>query len=254
MPSDLPLSHAAETVRRLDRDRFVTALFAASAPRERLMLLYAFNAEVARVRDSVREPVAGMIRLQWWREALAGEREAEIAGHPVAGPLLAACRAHKVGGGAFERLLEARERDLSGEPFATLEELEAYAADTSASLTRLAVEFLGVRDDASLAAGEAVGTAFALVGLLRAAALRPVLPDLDRDRVRRVAERAEVLLAGARQQRVDRRGLAALLPATIASGHLRTLKRAGWDVRDESVVVPKRMPLRLAFNAVRGRF
>lgn len=254
MPSDLPLSHAAETVRRLDRDRFVTALFAAPDARERLMLLYAFNAEVARVRESVHDPMAGMIRLQWWREALAGEREAETGGHPVAGPLLAACRALKVSGAAFERLLDARERDLSGEPFATLDDLEAYAAATSASLTRLALDLLDARDDASRAAGEAVGTAFALVGLLRAAAVRPVLPDLDRDRVRRVAERAGVLLTGARQHRVDRRGLAALLPATIASGHLRTLEKAGWDVRDPAVIIPKRMPLRLAFNAVRGRF
>ncbi|MEW5727001.1 MAG: squalene/phytoene synthase family protein [Pseudomonadota bacterium] len=103
MPSDMPLSHAADTVRRLDRDRFVTALFAPSEARERLMLLYAFNAEVARVRESVHEALAGQIRLQWWREALAGEREAETARHPVAGPLLAACRAHKVSGAAFER-------------------------------------------------------------------------------------------------------------------------------------------------------
>ncbi|MEW5727000.1 MAG: squalene/phytoene synthase family protein, partial [Pseudomonadota bacterium] len=157
-------------------------------------------------------------------------------------------------GAAFERLLEARERDLSDEPFADLPGLEAYAADTSGGLALLALELLEVRDEATLAAGRAVGTAFALAGLLRAAPFRPVLPDLDRARIRGIAERARALLAQARQHPVDGRGMAVLLPATLASAHLRTLERAGWDVRDTSVARPKRMPLRLAFNAWRGRF
>lgn len=254
MPSDMPLSHAADTVRRLDRDRFVTALFAPPEARERLMLLYAFNAEVARVRESVHESLAGMIRLQWWREALAGEREAETARHPVAGPLLAACRAHKVSGAAFERLLEARERDLSDEPFPSLAALEAYAAETSGGLTRLALEMLEARDDATLAAGQAVGTAYALVGLLRAAPFRPVLPDLGPDRVREAADRAGTLLSQARQRRVDSRGIPALLPGIIASTHLRSMRRAGWDVREAGVTMPKRVPIRLALGALMKRF
>lgn len=256
MPSDSLLSDAARLVRQFDRDRFVTALFAPSEARERMMLLYAFNTEVARVPETVCDPMAGMIRLQWWREALAGERQAETMRHPVAGPLLAACRAHEVGGEAFERLLDARERDLSPEPPPDLAGLESYAAATSATLTALALELLDVRDADTMAAGRAVGTAFALVGLLRAA---PHHLAQGRDMVggagvRAVADRAARLLEEARQCRVDRRGLAALLPATLASGHLKTLERAGWDVFDSRVAIPKRMPVRLSLNALRGRF
>lgn len=280
MPSDMPLSYAAQAVRRMDRERFVTALFAPADRREPLMCLYAFNAEVARVRDTVNEAVAGMMRLQWWREALAGERPAETARNPVAAPLIEACRAVKASGECFERLLEARERDLTGEPFADLAELEAYAADTSGTLTVLALELLGARDPGTLAAGRQVGTAFALTGLVRAlphalAAGRLALPEaVLREAgssaedvlagqapkaaiaraVRAVGERAEALLADARHGKVDRRGVAALLPATLASGHLRTLEKTGWDVFDARVSRTRPMPVRLALNAVLGRF
>ena len=65
-------------MRHHDRDRFQTALFAPAERREALFALYAFNYEIARVREAVREPMLGQIRLQWWREAIA----AAYAGEP----------------------------------------------------------------------------------------------------------------------------------------------------------------------------
>lgn len=257
MTSETPLSIAAREARRHDRERFTTALFAPPHRREPLMALYAFNAEIARVKDSVHEPMAGMIRLTWWREALAGERDPETARHPIAAPLLEACRAEKVTGAEFERLLDARERDLTWQRPASLAELEAYAEATSATVTRLAVELLGVRDAATRAAGGAVGTAYALVGLLRAmpfndAAGRPVLPEGVS--VQQIADRARALLAEARAMPYARKGIPALLPGTVASVHLKTLEKAGHDPFDPRVARPRPMPIRLAFNAVRGRF
>jgi phytoene synthase len=61
------LSAVAELVRRHDRDRYMTALFAPAARREALFALYAFNYEIARVREAVTQPTLGQIRLQWWR-------------------------------------------------------------------------------------------------------------------------------------------------------------------------------------------
>ena len=73
-----------------DRDRYRTALFAPPDRREALFALYAFNYEIARVRESVTTPMLGQIRLQWWREVV----EAAYAGmprrtHEVAVPLAA---------------------------------------------------------------------------------------------------------------------------------------------------------------------
>ncbi|HTV90379.1 MAG TPA: squalene/phytoene synthase family protein, partial [Stellaceae bacterium] len=64
------LSTVAALVRRHDRDRYQTALLAPAEKREALFALYAFNYEIARVRETVREPMLGQIRLQWWREAI----------------------------------------------------------------------------------------------------------------------------------------------------------------------------------------
>jgi NADH dehydrogenase [ubiquinone] 1 alpha subcomplex assembly factor 6 len=64
------LSYCAQQLRRLDPDRYLTALFAPDRRREGLFALYAFNLEVARAREAVREPMMGLIRLQWWRDAL----------------------------------------------------------------------------------------------------------------------------------------------------------------------------------------
>src|SRR5580693_257809 len=87
------LSPVAALVRRHDRDRYQTALFAPADRREALFALYAFNYEIARVRESVTQPMLGQIRLQWWREVV----DAAYAGlpprsHVVAEPLATAIR------------------------------------------------------------------------------------------------------------------------------------------------------------------
>src|ERR1700724_581966 len=107
------LSPVAALVRRHDRDRYQTVLFAPAARREALFALYAFNYEIARVRESVREPMLGQIRLQWWREAIA----AVYAGapprrHAVVEPLSVAIRARDLSRKHFDRLIDSRERDL----------------------------------------------------------------------------------------------------------------------------------------------
>jgi len=54
----------------MDHDRFQTGLFAPARKRNTLFALYAFNYEIARVRETVTEPMLGQIRLQWWREVV----------------------------------------------------------------------------------------------------------------------------------------------------------------------------------------
>src|SRR5713101_9720914 len=99
------LSPVAALVRRHDRDRFQTVLFAPAARREALFALYAFNYEIARVRESVSEPMLGQIRLQWWREVVA----AAYAGDPprqhvVAEPLAAVIRDFALTRSHFDRM------------------------------------------------------------------------------------------------------------------------------------------------------
>ena len=65
------LSYCAQEVRRHDRARYLSSLFAPDERREDLFALYAFNLEVAKTAEVVSEPMLGQIRLQWWREAIA---------------------------------------------------------------------------------------------------------------------------------------------------------------------------------------
>ncbi|MGQ4272834.1 phytoene/squalene synthase family protein [Terrihabitans sp. B22-R8] len=155
-------------VRESDPDRFFATLFAPEAKRPALFALYAFNAEVSRVRDVISEPVPGEIRLTWWREVIEGAREVEAASHPVANSLLAAIGTYRLPREALVRLIEARVFDVYNDPMPTIVDLEGYAGDTSSALFQLASIILADGQDsgAADAAGHA-GVAYSIVGLLR---------------------------------------------------------------------------------------
>src|SRR5690348_12565266 len=105
------VSGLANLVRRQDRERYLTALFAPAGRREALLALYAFNHEVAKTREVVREPTLGQIRLQWWRDALEEIHDGRSPRrHEVVEPLAQAIRAHALPKAGFERLLVGRER------------------------------------------------------------------------------------------------------------------------------------------------
>jgi 15-cis-phytoene synthase len=152
-------------VRSADRDRFIATLFAPAHNRDALYALYAFNVEVAQVRDRAREAAPGEIRLQWWREVLQGERHGEALASPVAASLLTTIEAYRLPVNAILALLEARRFDLYDEPMRTAAELEDYALKTTSAVIAMAAQILGV--DAGTAAPRA-GIAYALTELLAA--------------------------------------------------------------------------------------
>ena len=84
------LSACAEQVRRQDRERYLTALFAPAERREDLFALYTFNHEVAKTAEVVSEAMVGRIRLQWWREAIAEIYDGRPRAHGVVVPPRAA--------------------------------------------------------------------------------------------------------------------------------------------------------------------
>ena len=83
-------------------------------------------------------------------------------------PLSAAIRELALSRGYFDRLIDARERDLADAPPASLGVLEAYAEESSAPLIYLALEVLGIRSAVPDAVARHVGIGYALGGLLRA--------------------------------------------------------------------------------------
>jgi NADH dehydrogenase [ubiquinone] 1 alpha subcomplex assembly factor 6 len=265
-PAPAKAASVAVLVRRHDRDRYRTALFAPVNRREALFALYAFNYEVARIRESISQLMLGQIRLQWWREVI----DAAYAGkparpHEVVQPLVVTIRNFDLARSHFDRLIDAREHDLTDEPPPSLSALENYAEATSSGLLMLALQVLGVDNPAVEAAARDIGIAYAFAGLLQAmpfhaAAGRSYIPadivaaaglpmgDYSalrtspalRDVVRHLEAVAQARLVAARRLRpkVPRAALPALLPAVIASHSYKRLHRADWNPFDPSLAVP----------------
>src|SRR6185312_12249980 len=124
-------------VRTADPDRYFSALFAPAPVRPLLLALYAFNAEVAKVAESVREPMLGAIRLEWWRETAEGAAKGEPRNHDVARGLAALFAERQLSLPALEAIIAARAFDSDSGQFADFAALETYLDATGGALMRL---------------------------------------------------------------------------------------------------------------------
>jgi phytoene synthase len=160
-------AHCERLVREADKDRFFAALYAPANRRRQLFALYAFNIEIAAVRDRISQPMAGELRLQWWRDALVGERAAEARGSPVAAALIQTVIRSQLPLKLLTDLIDARRFDLYDEPMGSLAQLEGYARRTSSALFELGALILDGPSNQVASAAEPAGIAYALTGLLR---------------------------------------------------------------------------------------
>jgi phytoene synthase len=182
--------YVLDEVRRVDRDRFLAALFAPEPQRSGLLALLAFDHELARTRTVTREPIVARIRLQWWRDAMAeAASEAQPRAQPIVESLSETVRRHDLALRPLIALIDAREEEIDGP-------LDVVRAGHALAELELAV--LDVRDADTRRAAQAVAAAW-LMG--------------------EGPERAAVI-AEARAQRgnVDPRALPVLLPALSLDG------------------------------------
>ena len=244
----------AAAVRAADPDRYFSTLFAPPPRRPFLFALYAFYAEVGRIAETVREPMLGAIRLEWWRETCEAASKGMARNHDVARGLTDVFAHCPVGLADFEALIAARAFDSSADHHADFAALEEFVDATSGAVMRLAARILA-GDPAPLVQQtlREAGLAYGLAGLLRALPFhngrhKLYLPlDLlsalhvtpeeffhlepgDPRRaamVRQVALKARDHFAAARQP--PGAALAALLPAALVPVYLRKLS-AGKEV------------------------
>jgi phytoene synthase len=248
--------HCAALVRAADRDRYLATLFAPARHRDALLSLYAFNVEIARVRDLAREPMPGEIRLQWWREALVGERAGEAAAHPVAAALRETLARYGMASDRLIALIDARAFDLYDEPMATLTDLEIHGIKTQSAVLAMAAEILGAAGTPAelltLDAGIAYTIAGILHGLPRHAARRQLYLPLDlltrhrvdpnqifagqaNDALRaalaelRILTRRHLAMAQAKLNSAPPEILPALLPAALIGPALRRMERTDYQ-------------------------
>lgn len=277
-------AYCLQQVRRFDRDRYLAALFARSGPRADLLALYAFNLELAKIREVVREPMMGLIRLQWWRDCIAEIFAGNARRHLVAQPLAAAVARHGLPRELFDRLIDGREADMDMAAPADLAALGAYAESSGGVLLELAARIvMGDRTMTApvLPAARDLGTAWALIGLVRAIpfharAKRIYVPqalmaeagvavdDLLALRpgagfasiVERICSEAGRLMvqAGTALPRPPRTAFPVFLMAVLARRHLSFLKTSGFDVLDPRLTAaPPATPWPLAGAWLRGK-
>jgi phytoene synthase len=155
------------TLRDSDRDRYLACLLSPEDKRPALAALYAFNAELAKVRDVVREPLPGEIRLQWWRDLLEGNGAGDTGGNPIAAALIETVETYRLPRQTLLDMIEARTFDLYDDPLADRNELEGYAGETASALIQLASLVLSpeAAGRSAEAAGHA-GVAQAIAGFL----------------------------------------------------------------------------------------
>jgi phytoene synthase len=272
--------HLARELRRLDADRCLAVLAAPPPDAASLLGLFLLNAELARSGEVSQGPLLAELRLKWWHDALA---EA-AAGRPREQPVLQALAAPLAEGrlplARLQALVELRQDELAEAPFADLEAMAAHAAAGGGGLNALAARLLGAAEVETEAAMK-IGTAFALLGLLRAAghhaALGRLLLPMDemaragatlqslregkrgqdlRPLAEAVASRAAALLAEARllQPRLPRGRAAPFLLAALAALYLRRLRGVNSDPLAAAFVrPPPGRAWRLLLHRVMGR-
>lgn len=155
-------------VKTYDRDRYWSALYAPEPVQSHLLTLYAFNIELSRIAEQVREPMFGEVRLQWWRDALDLSRSGERTGHPVADALAKTRIGFGLPDDALTGMIDARIFDLGREPMADIPALKTYLGETAGALFRLAAIVTGARGEAMERLCDHAAMAYGITGLMRA--------------------------------------------------------------------------------------
>ena len=169
-------SQIDEQLARHDPHRRLSALFALPPHRRALVALYNFNYELAEIRERVRDPMLGDIRLAWWRQIVDAlyapegeETERKVGDHPAAEALAAAFQDGLPPRVWIDRIVNARGRDFDADPIQSLASLRDYLERQHSTLMRLAVWSLLPNADLSARAEACIRHAGLAWGLMQIA-------------------------------------------------------------------------------------
>ena len=268
------LSPLAADVRSESPDSYLSTLFAPADKRRTLIALYALDNELARIQKIVHEPMAGLIRLQWWDDVVDSLDRGNSIAHPVVTELKYGVVENGLDTADLKRAIDGRRRPFEEDQPSSLLSFQRYLVDVGGSITSAAAKLLGVSDRDALDVANKAGTARAAIGQLscleHAVSNRRLwLPSarldqrtdehfdafdtgnaIDHGITKSVAEfgLAELKSGRATAASIGRNQLSAFFPATLAGlrleGHLRSKRTTEIS---NSV-------LTLIFYWLRGRF
>lgn len=167
MTSD-PAVFVTDHLRTHDFEWYAALQFASADKRPALMALFAYLAEIARIRTLVSDPMPGEIRLQWWRDTLSGTAHGAVEANPLAASLLQAMETHAMPAAPLLAVLDARTFDLYDDAMPSTADFEGYAGEAWSGPMSLAASILSGESPARFAdsaghGGVALGVARTLV-------------------------------------------------------------------------------------------
>lgn len=276
------LSYCAMQVKNNDYDRYICSLFAPENKREKLFAIYAFNAEIARIKDIVTEPMSGYVRLQWWREAIDKIYAGQKPNHEIARQLFKLIHEVKIPKELFLELIDARLEELEFKQPLAMDELLKYSYDTSSKLIKLASHVMSDNETGSQKVIDDVGIAWALTGIMRSMRYncskhRVLIPKVyldpynvsaediiegkkirfSKDGIRMIVGEAEKRLNAANDEYKPelKELLPVLLPATIAKVYLDRIKKNDFNLFTKDLETGYGgIHFKLAANSMIGRF
>jgi NADH dehydrogenase [ubiquinone] 1 alpha subcomplex assembly factor 6 len=251
-------SDSLQRLRREDHARYLICLYAPPHKRESLAALSLLNCELARIRDSVSEPMVGEVRLAWWREAIADLYTGKARKHEVLEALAATSLRQHVPHALVDSMIQARIDDIYDAQPASIAMLDDYLGATSGQLQQGLCYLLcdGAPNAATLDAAHHVGRGWGLVGIVRAVGFharqqRRFIPDEALQvagiapeamvqqpitaalapALKAIVDHARAAIAAARGLRhdVDPRALPALALASLAMDYAARLEAKGYD-------------------------
>ncbi|PUU81470.1 Squalene/phytoene synthase [Tuber borchii] len=173
-------AYCLDLLRKHDKPSHLLSVFQPSYSKDTYLSLRAFNTETSLIPDQVSNTTLGRLRINFWRDNLTKLFSPPPPAHhytPPAEPtlLLLSHAVHanhaKLTKGFLTRVLAEREKYLGNVPFRNMQDLEAYAEGTYASLLYATLEGLGLRDTGLDHVASHVGKAEGIVAVIRGLAV-----------------------------------------------------------------------------------
>ncbi|KAF2981869.1 hypothetical protein EK904_011823 [Melospiza melodia maxima] len=95
------------------------------------------------IKDSITQKTTGLMRMQFWRDAVEDIYSDNPPHQPVATELWRAVKKHNLTKMWFMKIIDEREKNLDDRPYRNIQELETYAENTQSALLYLTLETLG---------------------------------------------------------------------------------------------------------------
>jgi phytoene/squalene synthetase len=134
---------------------------------ESLLLL---NLEIARIKNKVTEPMIGLIRLAWWKEAIAEifNNSLPPKDHKIIQDIKTLNLKKKLSQEDIISMISAREMDMEDFPFLDENALKEYLFSTSYLLNKICFEYLFEPDEAINEIIKSISLAWGYVSILKA--------------------------------------------------------------------------------------